>query len=89
MSDISNENKFKVGDIVTIKHGLGDEYCLSFRIDAGKRCRVVEYADYGHVRIRILDPTKKELCEVENYHWATAEETLELVNRQLTFVFSD
>jgi hypothetical protein len=39
-----NGYKFKIGDIVTIKHGLGDDYCTPFRADAGKRCKIVGYS---------------------------------------------
>jgi hypothetical protein len=87
-----NGYKFKIGDIVTIKHGLGDDYHSSFRVDAGKRCKVMGYSKgLEYVKIKILEPTKRSLSYAykADYHWLTAEETLEPVNRQLTFTFSD
>jgi hypothetical protein len=85
-----SRRRFKIGDIVTIKHGLSTEYIHSFRVDAGKRCKVAGYTNYGAVRIKILEPTKKRLCRSADYHWCTAEETLEpLKNQQLTFIFTE
>jgi hypothetical protein len=89
-------SKFKVGDIVTIRHGLSNEYCSAFRIDAGKKCIIIapEKMDSitldNYYYIKILEPTEKALCYRSDYHWHTKEKTLEpLKNKQLTFVFHD